>query len=318
MADGRGTAADQLRRMLYLLPAASERPLRLSEAAERLGVDVQTVIDDLSDVTARAFYHPAGSAEDVRVEVDGDSVRVHSHDKFRRPVRLNPREALATHLALRRIATDAPDEERVRIIELADRIASELATDSPGDLVERFAVEESGDSGGIRLALQRAARDRLRCRILYVRADGEEAIERTLDPYVVAVSDGTWYAVGYCGLREGVRVFRADRIVDLEVTSMSFDVPDEFDVSEFLEGGRVFRAEATRAVTVRYTGMAAARMRERGPVESGPGGAVDVVFEVADAGWIVRHVLQQAGEAVVVEPGDVREEVARVAARLAG
>lgn len=314
MADG-GTAADQLMRLLYLLPAASEEPLPVAEAARRLGVDEQTVLGDVTTVMGREFYHPAGGAEDVRVELDANVIRVVSREKFRRPIRLGPREALAAHLALRRYAAAFDGEDRERALKVAERIGADLATADPGDLAERFAVEEGGGSAGIRAALHRAAIDRQRCRIVYVRSGGEGATERELDPYSVVSSHGTWFVVGYCGLREDVRVFRIDRIVDLELTADAFEPPEDFEVDEFVEDGRVFRADHTEPVIVKYTGGAATRIRERGPSESSADGGVTVSYDVADHGWIVQHVLQQGGEAVVVEPEHVRREVARAAAR---
>lgn len=312
-----GSAADQLVRLLYLLPAAAERPLSVAEAAERLGVSEETVFEDVALVIARQYYHPAGSAEDVRVEIEADRIHVRSHGKFRRPMRLSPREALAAHLALRRHAAALEGSDRERVLDVADRIGGGLSTASPDEFVERFAVEENGEPAGIRMGLRRAAEDRRRCRMVYVRSGDEGLSERTLDPYAVVASHGTWFVVGYCGLREDVRVFRLDRIVDLEVTGESFEVPDDFDIDDYVEEGRVFRADATEPVVVRYAGLAAARVEEMGPTEQGPDGSVTVTYEVADPGWIVRHVLQQGGEAAVVEPEHVRRDVARVAARLA-
>ncbi|MFW6084237.1 MAG: helix-turn-helix transcriptional regulator [Gemmatimonadota bacterium] len=317
MADA-GSAADQLVRLLYLLPAAAESPLSVAEAAERLGVSEETVLADVALVIARQHYHPAGSGEDVRVEIEADRIHVRSHGKFRRPMRLGPREALAAHLALRRHAAALDGPDRARVLDVATRIGGSLSTSPPDEFIERFAVEEDVASAGMRIDVRRAARDRLRGRMVYVRSGDAGLSERTLDAYAVVASKGTWFVVGYCGLREDVRVFRLDRIVEFEVTGESFDVPDDFDINVYIDDGRVFRADATERVLVRYTGLAAARARELGPTEQEPDGRVTATYEVADPGWIVRHVLQQGGEASVVEPEHVRREVARVAARLAG
>lgn len=313
-----GSAADQLIRLLYLLPAAAEGPLSVAEAAERLGVSEETVLEDVALVIARQYYHPAGSAEDVRVEIEADRIHVRSHGKFRRPLRLSPREALAAHLALRRHAAGLDGPDRERVLDVAARIGAGLSTAPPDEFVERFAVEDSGEPAGMRIGLCRAAEDRRRCRMVYLRSGDEGLSERTLDPYAVVASHGTWFVIGYCGLREDVRVFRLDRIVDLEVSGETFEVPDDFDIGDYVEEGRVFRADTTEPVVVRYIGLAAARAREMGPTEQGPDGAVTVTYEVADPGWVVRHVLEQGGEATVVEPEHVRRQVARVAARLAG
>lgn len=315
MSDGQGTAADQLLRLLYLLPAAAERPLSLREASEALGVDPQVVLDDVAEMTAREFYHPAGGAEDIRIEVEANQIFVRSNDKFRRPVRLNPREALAAHLALRRRAASLESDARERVLDVAARISADLTTAPPDELTERFAVAEAGGAGGIRDGLSTAARDRRRCRIAYLRAGDDGPKDRALDPYAVLESRGNWFVVGYCGLRRDIRVFRIDRIIDLEVTDEAFGIPEDFDTDDWVEDGRVFRADETEPVTVRYSGGAAAWVQEQGPTRSVDGG-VEVTYEVADPGWIVRHVLQQGGEAEVVAPDHVRRAVARAADRI--
>ena len=102
MANRRGTAIAQLTRLLYLLPAASgEDGLSLEEAARTLDVDVETVLMDLGDVSAREFYHPAGGAEDLRVEVEADRIHVQTGEKFIRPRRLVGSGSLSTACAIR-------------------------------------------------------------------------------------------------------------------------------------------------------------------------------------------------------------------------
>ena len=314
MNDG-GTAADRLLRLLWLLPAAAERPLRLLEAAETLGVGEDVILADVTEMVAREFYHPAGGAEDVRIEVEADRIFVRSHDKFLRPTRLNPREALAAHLALRRRAAALEGESRQRVLDLATRIGSDLATAPPDEFAARFAIEESGEAGALRMGLSAAARDRRRCRISYLKSGHDGPSDRTLDPYEIVEARGNWFVVGYCGLRRDVRVFRVDRIIDLEITDESFELPASFAPEDWVEDGRVFRADDTETVTVHYTGSAAARMKEQGPttvVEDG----VETRYQVADPAWIVRHVLQQGGEARVVSPEHVRSAVRRAADRL--
>jgi predicted DNA-binding transcriptional regulator YafY len=55
---------------------------------------------------------------------------------------------------------------------------------------------------------------------------------RTLDPYGLILRDGAWYAVGWCHLREAIRVFRLDRIATYRVLSRKFGRPAEFDARE--------------------------------------------------------------------------------------
>jgi len=318
MTDRSGSAIAQLSRLLYLLPAAAgEDGLALSEAARRLNVDEATVLADIRDLSAREFYHPAGGAEDLRVELEADTIRVWSGGKFKRPRRLAPREALATHLALRRYAAGLQGDERERVISIAHRIASTLAAVPVDDLAGRFSLEEAGESAGPTVAaLRQATAARVRCEIVYVSADRASPTERTLDPYGIVVAGGHWYVIGYCGVRKEVRVFRIDRIVNLRTTDRSYSVPDGFRMEDYVRDGRVFRSDDTVPVVINYRGSAAVRISGHPEARTRSDGSVSVRHAVAEPDWAVRHVLGCGGEAVVESPPELRERVAAAAARL--
>lgn len=311
-----GSAADQLARLLYLLPAAARGGLSTREAAARLEVDEETVLADLADVTAREFYHPAGGADDVRVEIEAERIHIRG-EKFMRPPRLNAREALAVHLALRRHAAGLGGEARAAVLELAERVGRILASENTEEDARRIALEEE-EAVGLRLELQAAASEGIRCRMVYLRPGAEAETERTLDPYAVVGSHGSWFVIGFSDPRGDVQVFRLDRILELEDTGERFEPPSDFDTAPYVEGGRVFRAETTREVRVRYRGTAAARMREWYPAAESVGEETLVVYAVADPEWIVRHVLEHGGTAEVESPPDVRGLVAEAAATLGG
>ncbi len=60
-------------------------------------------------------------------------------------------------------------------------------------------------------------------------------------PGAVAHAERAWYVVGYCAVKEGMRVFRVDRILEAARTEGTFDAPEDFDVADWLSGGRVYR-----------------------------------------------------------------------------
>ncbi|RNB74247.1 WYL domain-containing protein [Brevibacillus invocatus] len=47
---------------------------------------------------------------------------------------------------------------------------------------------------------------------------------------------GSWYTVGFCHLRQELRSFRVDRIIDLEPSDHSFQRPAHFSAKDFLLG----------------------------------------------------------------------------------
>lgn len=63
---------------------------------------------------------------------------------------------------------------------------------------------------------------------------GEDTTERAIDPYGVVHHRGRWYIVGWCHLREDVRMFRLDRIVALEPRDETFAKPLDFNCVDYV------------------------------------------------------------------------------------
>jgi predicted DNA-binding transcriptional regulator YafY len=77
------------------------------------------------------------------------------------------------------------------------------------------------------LALTSAAQATQRVWMRYAGVD--EVTEREIDPYGVVHHRGRWYAVGYCHLRQDVRMFRLDRMRGIEQRDELFARPVDFD-----------------------------------------------------------------------------------------
>ncbi|MDT8437230.1 MAG: WYL domain-containing protein, partial [Gemmatimonadota bacterium] len=305
------TARDRLERILLLLPLAS-RPggIALAEAAEALGTDIDAVRRDLTAVAERAFYHPAGSSDGIQIYIEGDRVRVWSGGAFERPPRLTPREALALALGLRVLAAGRETEDRARLARLAARLEAGLASGEAPESPERFALSGAADATPqIRAVLEEAAARRRRCRIRYLRPVDADLMDRDVDPFALVLGSGSWYVIGHCALRDAIRVFRLDRILDASLTDRGFEVPADFDPGDWVEDGHVFRSDVDAPAVVRYSPRVAPWVRERGPYEELEDGRVAVSYPAADPAWIVRHVLLYAGEAEAVAPPAVRRAV---------
>lgn len=70
---------------------------------------------------------------------------------------------------------------------------------------------------------------------LHYRSSQGEVTERGFDPYGVVSHEGIWYTIGYCHLRQGQRLFRLDRIAQIELTSELFSPPTNFDALEAVQ-----------------------------------------------------------------------------------
>jgi predicted DNA-binding transcriptional regulator YafY len=306
-----GTAGQQLERILYLLPLASrEGGVPLSEAARLLGVSVETVQRDIEEVTARAFYHPAGSADDMQILLESNHIKIYSYRKFDRPTRLSSREMLALAVGLRAAAAEAGLDGAAEIRDLAHRIEMELAASAAIGDENRFEIDEGDQAGAvIRTVLKDAVRSRARCRIRYLKPGAPESEERDVDPYAVVYGAGRWYVIGFCHLRGGIRAFRVDRLLEASPLEAGYELPDAFDPADYVTRGHVFRSSGEEEVVVHYSARVAPWVRENGPIDELGEGRVSVRFAAADPGWIVRHALQYGPEAEVVKPVAVREMV---------
>lgn len=84
------------------------------------------------------------------------------------------------------------------------------------------------DSHVALVALTSAAQARQRVNMHYVSGQGERT-ERAFDPYGLAYWAGSWYALGMCHLRQGLRSFRVDRVRGVEAMAATFQRPKDFD-----------------------------------------------------------------------------------------
>ena len=324
MSDGR-TARARLERLLHVLPAARrEGGVRLADVASALGASEARILEDLEEVTARAYYHPGGWPDDVQILMQHDRVRVLHTGGVDRPVKLSPAETLCLSLALRGTAASAAlagEQEREALLRRAERHLAAL----PDEKMDAglAAPERSPDPEGIRELLVAAAGRRRACAIHYVKPGADDGSVRVVHPYGMAYGEGHWYAVGHCTLEQGLRIFRLDRILAADVTEQEFEPPAGFSVDELVRNGRVYRAEAERPLRVRYSPRIARWIRERAHWESAEleeleDGSVVLRHRFADPWWAVSQALQYGAEAEILDPADVRALVAQVAKELSG
>ena len=303
------TSADQLERILQLIPrvARAKDGVAVAELARDLEVEEHTLLRDIETVIAREYYHPAGSVIDVSVFVDDERVFVRS-DVFERPIRFTPKEALALSLGLRVLAAARPDE-RTDLVEHAAALEAALAREPVEELANSVAIESEADS--VRALLENCTRERRSASIVYMKPDAERETERVIHPYALVCGGLHWYVIAYCARSEEVRVFRIDRIFAARQLEESFEKPTDFDIAKYVEHGRVYLAVDALTATVRYSPQIARWMSEKGPSTPTPDGGIEVNLPVADPRWLVRHVLEHAPDAEVVEPPELRILVAQ-------
>lgn len=63
----------------------------------------------------------------------------------------------------------------------------------------------------------------------------QEASERMVRPLGLVRDGGSWFMAAYCLMRQGLRLFRVDRIQSVKVTQTPFESAPDFEMQDFLE-----------------------------------------------------------------------------------
>jgi predicted DNA-binding transcriptional regulator YafY len=159
--------------------------------------------------------------------------------------------------------------------------------------------------------LRHATREQRLVNMQYQSTTGDKITERQVDPYALVHRGGWWYLVGYCHLRNAPRTFRVDRIQSLETLSLTFQMPDDFDIHAYLEHELGDQPLVRAKLRFKPEGAHIA-LSERSiweALEENPDGSVDVSLSAPDLPWLASISLSFATLVTVLEPPELREMV---------
>jgi len=169
--------------------------------------------------------------------------------------------------------------------------------------------------------LHDAVAERRRIRVRYASRASGRTSDREVDPYALIFRRHAWYLIGKCHLRQEVRKFRVSRIISVMSTPLRFPQPKDFSLQEYTRGWwEVYGGDPVN-VAVRFRRRVADLIRDRAPrpgqtIQELPGG--DIIYRVNVRGIqeISWWIMQYGPDAEVLEPRELRELMARNAARM--
>lgn len=74
--------------------------------------------------------------------------------------------------------------------------------------------------------------DMKKLKVFYKKYDGQIS-ERIIRPYGAVVKNSEWYVAAFCEERNEIRVFKCNRIKNIEILDESFNMPENFNLEEF-------------------------------------------------------------------------------------
>ena len=210
--------------------------LELLQARERIGVPELARRLEVGERTVRRY---AAMLREIGIPVEAELGRYGAY-YLRSGYRLPPmiftdEEALglalgllaARHLGLAEVA---PAVEGA--LAKLERVMSEALRGRIRALQETVSIAAGRPQAPARseavLTLAAAMGEQRSVRLRYSSGLSRET-KREVDPYGVMHREGYWYAVGYCRLREGMRLFRLDRVLEAEMLEETFARPAGLD-----------------------------------------------------------------------------------------
>jgi len=286
--------------------------LNATELQERLKLSEQELQEDIAVLNvvnfgAGTYVLYAEILPDGTIEVDPEPYG----DAFARPARLLPVEAKALVAAIDLIGEHIPEGS---LTSVRSKVVAALGEDPAHEGLQIATV--GGDDAEIAEIARQAISSQRLLSFEYYKANEDEFSTRVVEPYQLTNGLEGWYVATFDPEREAIRHFRLDRIKSAHVTETSFEPRSDLDFSAGVDGWlRTGEVPASSRAKVWISPERARWVREeRTVISEGADGSVVVDFGYAGLDWLVRNVLKEAGDAVVLEPAEARQAVRAAAA----
>ena len=311
------TSAERLRRLLALVPyVATRRVVGLAETAATFGMTERELIDDLNlawcvELRAPEPYCP------IDLSYEDGEVSISQAESIARPLRLAADEASALLVALRMLAEAASGTQPSDGDAVARLIAKiEDAAGAAGAASSQVTIKiDHPNARGMTATLNAALAARKRVHLRYYVPKRDDATERDVDPMRLHVVEGRTYLEGWCRRAEGVRLFRLDRVLSVDVLDVPAEVPETAEQVDVDAG--LFRASPGDVLVELEFGPAARYVAEDYPCESMTelaDGRLRIALRTPDTAWVRRLALRLGEDVRVVSPPALADEVAAAAA----
>jgi proteasome accessory factor BC len=292
-----------------------DRRLDATELCRSLKISDQELREDISVLNvvnfgAGTYVLYAEIGPDGMLEVDPEPYG----DSFARPARLLPVEAKALVAAIDLIGEHIPEGS---LASVREKVIAALGEDPVHEGLQ--VASAGGDDAEIAAVLSRAIAGRRLVSFEYYKENEDEFSTRVVEPYALINGREGWYVATFDPARDDVRHFRLDRIKSATVTDESFEPRPDVDPAADVDGWpRTGEVPASRRARVWISPERARWAREeRRVIAELEDGSLIVERGFAGVRYLVRDVLKEAGDAVVLEPEDAREAVRTAAEAIA-
>lgn len=287
----------------------SGEPVSLSQLVTDLNVSREEIEEDIEVLNVVNF---GGGSYVLFAQIEDDEISVDTEpysDNFARPARLLPLEAKALIAAIDLLGEYFPNDS---LLSARKKVVIALGED-PATSGLQIAATQVNDSE-IATAISQAIQGNLLVDIEHYKEDQDTFTERTIEPYSLMNGREGWYVHSWDRSQEAPRDFRLDRIKQIDVQNETF-TPRDGMIPDLNGWPRTGTISASTVAKIWIGPERAPRAREDyEPTLELKDGAILIELPYGGVNWLVTEVFKFAGDAVVLEPEDVRSSV-RAAAK---
>ena len=297
----------------------SHRQMSGPKLAERLEVDVRSV---------RRYIL---MLQELGIPIEGERGRYGNY-RLRRGFKMPPlmfteEEALALTLGLlaaKRVGISMTTPAVEGALAKIDRVLPEAVRERVQALLETLILNiPSSDfarpapGSAVVLTLSMATQQEKRVWMRY-RASQSNETERAVDPYGLIFQAGLWYTVGYCHLRQDLRTFRLDRVLQVEPREESFIRPGDFNALDYLRRSIASMPDTWKVEVLLETSPEEAERLippTTAMLEEVPGGVLMKTY-TQTLEWMAHFLVSLRLPLIVREPPELRDALRAVAAEI--
>jgi proteasome accessory factor C len=299
-----------------LIAAGREgRRLPVAEVCEQLQMSESELREDISVLNVvnfggGAYVIYAEILPSGEIEVDPEPYS----DTFDRPVRLLPIEGNALVAAIDLLNLGQEELRSAR-----EKVVAALGHDP---VEEGLQIATPAIADDVARTVERGVAEHRLIELEYYAPNEDRYSQRVVEPYALMNGLEGWYVAAVDPEKvetsdQGLRHFRLDRIKSVRLSEETFELRTDLDAVADVAGwprtGRVGGSNVARVWISPDQARWASEDTAATPLEDG---SVVVEWPYKGTEFLVREVLKEAGDAVVVEPAEAREAVLHAAERL--
>jgi len=276
-------------RLLDLVPFIyTHQGIEISELAEHFGISKSELLSNLNSLWM------CGESRFDLVELDFESgfVHIRNADAINLVRTLSTQEIIAILFGLDILQEEISDERQDLISQL-----TEIRAILGGSVQPLVAASKSVESSLLR-TIDEAIRRRHTLQLTYHSISDDLKTERIVHPIERTHANGHEFLRAFCESADALRTFRLDRVLSANEVDQSASPQRKSDSNS-----------ARMKIKVRISKNRRAAIENLGKCTE----IADGLFELAifNPSWLIREVIAAGGSIEVVEPQELRQEIAR-------